>query len=104
VDFNLSVSHFHSEVAGFEFLELGFVLDGLLTFFLSLLLDALAIDLSHIYVVDYFEVIGCYQRGRIEVSAHTLQHLDIVKPHLRVFNLVAVALGYLNGIPILVNV
>ena len=51
-----------------------------------------------------FEVLGCYQRGRIEVFAHTLQHLDVVKPHSNVLKIVSVALGYLDGVPILVNI
>ena len=104
MDFNLSVSHFHSEVAGFEFLKLGFVLDGLLTLYFSLLLDALTVDFCHIYVVGGFEVLGCYQRGGIEVFAHTLQHLDIVKPNSNVLELVSVAFGYLDGVPIVLDV
>lgn len=49
VYFNLSVSHCQSEVAGFQFFEFGFVLNGLLTVFLLLLLPAQSVDLLHIH-------------------------------------------------------
>lgn len=39
----------------------------------------------------------------MKVSAHTLQHLDVVEPHTRCVECISCSLGYLDGVPILVN-
>ena len=98
------VSPRQTYVSAFQFLKLGLVSLRFLAVGFLLLLYPLAVNLFHIFIVGGFEVLGCYQRRGIEVFTHTLQHLDIVKPHSNVLELVSVALGYLDGVPILVNI
>lgn len=66
--------------------------------FLLLLLDSL--EFSHIAVVFLLEIGGADVLWRLNVSATTLQHLDVVYPHLRVIDLVAISVGYLDSVPI----
>lgn len=104
VYFNLSVSHCQPEVAGFQFLEPGSVLNGLLTLFLLLFLPAQSVDLLHIFIVSLLEIGWADVLWGLDVFATTLLHLDVVYPHLRILDLVAVAVGYLDSIPIGVDV
>ena len=70
----------------------------------SFLLVFKNVNLPHIAVVFLLKIGGADVLWRLNVSATTLQHLDVVYPHLRVIDLVAISVGYLDGVPIGVDV
>ena len=104
LDLNLSVIDADAEEFLFlllkirlTFLSLADVLSSLgFGFYLTCFLDVM--------VVSLFEIGGADISWGLDVLATTLQHLDVVHPHLRVLDLVAVAVGYLDGVPIGVDV
>ncbi len=57
----------------------------------------------HIFIVYGFKVFLALPTWGMEVSAHSIQHLDVVKPHLRVVNLVTCPACHLDCVPIFVN-
>lgn len=98
-----AVCHRQSDETTFEFLELGLVGFRFPAIGFPLLLRPLSVDLLHVFIVGVLEVFGCYQRWGMEVSAHTLQHLDVVEPHTRCLEYVSGSLGDLDGVPIFFN-
>ena len=104
LEFEVSGLDAESEETALEFCELLLVSLGSLTFCLSAFCLSDAVDLLHIAVVSLFEIGGAYILRGLDVLATTLQHFDIVKPHSNVLELVSVALGYLDGVPIGVDV
>jgi len=104
LDLNLSVIDTDAEELFFLFLETCLPLLGFADVigFLLLLLDGL--EFSHISVVFLLEIGGADVLGRLNVLVTTLQHLDVVNPHNGVLDLVAVAVGYLDGVPISLDV
>lgn len=104
LDLNLSVIDTNAEELLFLFLETRLPLLGFADVlgFLRLLLDGL--EFSNVSVVFLLEIGGADVLGGLYVSATTLQHLDVVYPHLRVIDLVAIAVGYLDSVPIGVDV
>ena len=104
LDLNLSVIDTDAEELFFLLFETRFPLLGFADVlgFLLLLLDGL--EFSHISVVFLLEISGTDVSGRLNVLATSLQHLDVVYPHLRVIDLVTIAVGYLYSVPIGVDV
>ncbi len=104
LDHNLSVIDTDTENFFFMLFETRLPLLGFADVLGSFLLVFKNVNIPQIAVVFLLKIGGADILGGLNVSATTLQHLDIIHPHLRVIDLVAITVGYLNSVPIGVDV
>ena len=104
LDLNFSVIDTDAEELLFLLLETRLPLLGFTDVIGSLCLVLDSLKFLHIPVVFLLEIGGADVLGGLNVLVTTLQHLDVVNPHNGVLDFVAVAVGYLDGVPISLDV
>lgn len=104
LDLYLSVIDTDTEKFFFMLFETRLPLLGFADVLGSFLLVFKNVNLPQIAVVFLLKIGRADILGGLNVSATTLQHLDVVYPHLRVIDLIAIAVDYLDRVPIVLDV